>query len=159
MGQADSITNVGIYGLRIFNAYQKKIIEIFLEETTQNYVEEDNIKFLLTQFINCLATTAIPKYFDEYLNSNNTLFLNSSTLKNYLSKVIIIFKDKFPNHCALEETEWTKSISGEEFEKKCKREQSRGNVDVSEDTKHGLYSKASPWINAIDDHWMSNIDL
>ena len=34
-----------------------------------------------------------------------------------------------------------------------------GNVDVSEDTKCGLYSKALPWIHEIDDHWMSKIDL
>ena len=33
------------------------------------------------------------------------------------------------------------------------------NVDVSEDTKRGLYSKASPWLNSIDDHWISNTDL
>ena len=32
-------------------------------------------------------------------------------------------------------------------------------MDVSEDTKQRIYSKASPWLNAIDDHWMSNIDL
>ena len=50
-------------------------------------------------------------------------------------------------------------MSGDYFEKKCKREQGRGNVDVYEDTRRGLYSKASPWINEIGDHWMSNIDL
>ena len=50
-------------------------------------------------------------------------------------------------------------MSGEEFEKKCKREQGRGNVGVSEDTKCGLYSKSSPWLNEIDDHWMFKIDL
>ena len=32
-------------------------------------------------------------------------------------------------------------------------------MGISEDTKCGIYSKASPWINAIDDNWMSNIDL
>ena len=32
-------------------------------------------------------------------------------------------------------------------------------MDVSEDTKRGIYSKAPPWINAIDGHWMSKIDL
>ena len=50
-------------------------------------------------------------------------------------------------------------MSGEEFEKKCKREQDKGNLDVSEDTKRRLYSKSSPRPNAIDGHWMSNIDL
>ena len=48
---------------------------------------------------------------------------------------------------------------GEDFEKKCKRDQGRGNVDLSEYTKRSIYSKSSPWINAIDDHWMYNIDL
>ena len=48
---------------------------------------------------------------------------------------------------------------GEDFEKKCKRDQGRVNVDVSEDTKRGIYSKSSPWIDAIDYHWMSNTDL
>ena len=48
---------------------------------------------------------------------------------------------------------------GEDFEKKCKRDQGRVNVDVSEDTKRGIYSKSSPWLDAIDDHWMSNTDL
>ena len=32
-------------------------------------------------------------------------------------------------------------------------------MDVYEDTKSGLYSKASPWINEIDDHWMYKVDL
>ena len=42
---------------------------------------------------------------------------------------------------------------------KCKREQGRGNMEVSEDTKRGLYSKSLPWLNAIDDYWMSKIYL
>ena len=46
-----------------------------------------------------------------------------------------------------------------ESNKKCKCERGRGNVDLSEDTKRGLYSKYSPWLNAIDDHWMYNIYL
>ena len=50
-------------------------------------------------------------------------------------------------------------MSGEDFEKKCKPDQGRGNVGVSEDTNHGVYSKASPCINAIDDRWMYKIDL
>ena len=50
-------------------------------------------------------------------------------------------------------------MSEEEFEKKCKRDKGRGNVDVSEYTKHRIYSKYSPWINAIYDHWMYKIDL
>ena len=32
-------------------------------------------------------------------------------------------------------------------------------MDVSEDTKSGIYSKASPWLNTIHDQWISNIDL
>ena len=47
----------------------------------------------------------------------------------------------------------------EAFEKKCRRDQGRGNVDISEYTKSGLYSKASPWINTIGDKWMSKIDI
>ena len=67
---------------------------------TEEYVEKDNIKFLLTEYSNWLVTNAIPKYFYEDLKSNSTIFLNASTLMNYLSKVIIILKDKFPKHCA-----------------------------------------------------------
>ena len=47
----------------------------------------------------------------------------------------------------------------EGFEKKCKREKGSGNVDVSEDTKHGLCIKVPPCINGIYDHWIYNIDL
>ena len=50
-------------------------------------------------------------------------------------------------------------MRGEQSDNNCKREQGRGNVDIFEDTKHGLYSKASPWINEIYDNWMSKIDL
>ena len=49
MGQADSITNVGISGLRLFNSYQKNKFKPFLEDTTEDYVDEDNIKVLLTE--------------------------------------------------------------------------------------------------------------
>ena len=50
-------------------------------------------------------------------------------------------------------------MSGDYFEKKCKREKGRGNVNVSEDTNHGIYSKASPLLNAVGDDWISRIDL
>ena len=156
-GEADSTTNVGNDGLSLFNAYQKKSSRPFLEDMTEEYVEEYNIKFLLTDYGNWLATTAIPKYFDEDLKSNSTLKINASTLKNYLGKVVIMLKDNFPKHCSWEEPECTTRMRGEDFEKKCKREQGRGNVDVSEDTNRRLYSKASPWLNAIDYHYMSKI--
>ena len=93
---------------------------------TEQYVEEDNIKVLLTDYINWLANTAIPKYFDEDLKSNSTPELNTSTLKNYISKVTIMLKEKFPNHCSWEEPEWTTRMIGKKFEKKCKCEQVRG---------------------------------
>ena len=48
---------------------------------------------------------------------------------------------------------------GEEFEKKCNHEKYRGDAEVSEDTKSGLYSKAFPYLNEIDYLCMSNIDL
>ena len=51
---------------------------------TDDYVEGDNIKFLLTEYYNWLITTSITKYFDEDLNSNSNLFINASTMKNYL---------------------------------------------------------------------------
>ena len=50
-------------------------------------------------------------------------------------------------------------MSREDFEKKCKREQGMNIMDVSEDTKCGLYIKASLWLNEIDDLWMSKIYL
>ena len=107
---------------------------------TEEYVEEDNIKVLLSEYINWLDITAIYNYFDEDLKGNITIFINSSTLKNYLSNFIIILKDKFPNHCAWEKPECKTSISGEDFDKKCKCEQGRGGVDVYEYTKYGMYS-------------------
>ena len=36
---------------------------------TEDYVEEDNIIFILTDYSNWLATTDIPKYFGENLKS------------------------------------------------------------------------------------------
>ena len=81
MSQSDSTTNVGVSGLFIFNAYQKKNFKPFLEDMTEDCVEEDNHKFILTEYSNWLSTTAIPKYFDEDIKSNCTLFLNKITLK------------------------------------------------------------------------------
>ena len=80
---------------------------------SEEYLEEDNIKVLLTYYSNWLATIDIPRYLYEDLNSNCTLFINASTLKNYLRNVIIMLKDKFPKHCVCEETEWTTRMSGE----------------------------------------------
>ena len=70
-----------------------------------------------------------------------------------------MLKEKFSNNCAWEEPEWTTSMNREDFDKKCKHEKGRGDMDVSEDTKCGIYSKKSTWLNEIDDHWMSKIDL
>ena len=70
-----------------------------------------------------------------------------------------MLKENFPNHCSWEEPEWNTRMSREYYEKKCKREQGRGDVDVSEYTKRRIYSKASPRSNSIEYHWMSNIDI
>ena len=67
---------------------------------TEYYVEEDHIKVLLTDYSNWLAATAISEYFDKYLQSNSTFNLNASTLKNYLSKFILMLKDNFLKHYA-----------------------------------------------------------
>ena len=48
MGEADITTFVGNDGLRLFNACQKNNFKQFLENTTWYYVEDDNIKVLLT---------------------------------------------------------------------------------------------------------------
>ena len=40
--------------------------------------------------------------------------MNSITLKNYLSTVILMLKDNDPKHYAWKESEWTTSMSGEE---------------------------------------------
>ena len=64
MGGADSTANVVNYGLRIFNSNQKKNFEAFVEDMTEDYVEEDNIKVILTDYSNWLSTKDIPKYFD-----------------------------------------------------------------------------------------------
>ena len=138
MGQAYSTTKVVIPGLRLFNAYQKKNFEPFLEDMTEEYVEEDNIKFLLTDYSNWIATTAIPKYFNEDLKSNITIFINESPLKNDINKVILMLKYNFPKLCSWEEPEWTTRMNGEEFENKCKCEQGRWDVKVFEETKRGL---------------------
>ena len=49
MVQADSTTNVGIYGLRLWNPCQKKNSQPFLEDMTEEYEEKDNIKVLITE--------------------------------------------------------------------------------------------------------------
>ena len=69
MGEDDSATNVGNSGLFLFNAYQKKNFGPFLEDMTEWYAQEDNIKFLLTDYIKFISTTDIPKYFDEEIKS------------------------------------------------------------------------------------------
>ena len=89
MNQADSTTNVGNSGLHLFIAYQKNKFEPFVEYMNEEYLEEDKIKFLLTDYSNWLSTTDIPNYFDEDLNSNSTLKINTITLKNYLIKLPI----------------------------------------------------------------------
>ena len=48
---------------------------------TEYYVEEYNFKVLLTEYIKWLPTTAIPKYFDEDLNSNSTLLSTQAPWK------------------------------------------------------------------------------
>ena len=44
MGEADSTNIVRIYGILLFNAYHKKNYKPFVEDMTEEYVEEDNIK-------------------------------------------------------------------------------------------------------------------
>ena len=70
-----------------------------------------------------------------------------------------MLNSKFPNHCTWEKPGYITRMSREEFENNYKREQDRGNVYVSEDIKHGQYSKASTWFNEVDDHWMFEIYL
>ena len=72
---------------------------------TEEYVEEDKIKFLWTEYSNWISNTVISKYFDEDLKITRNIFINKITLHNYLSKVIIILEDKFTKYCAWEETD------------------------------------------------------
>ena len=61
MGEDNIITNVGNSLICLFNTYQKNNFETFAEYITEGYSEEDIIKFLLTNYSNCLSTTAIKK--------------------------------------------------------------------------------------------------
>ena len=44
MSESDSTTNVGNCGLCLFNAYQKNNWKPLVEDMTEEYVEDDNIK-------------------------------------------------------------------------------------------------------------------
>ena len=63
MGEFDSTRNVEKYGLHIFNAYKNNNLEPIIEDMTEEYVEEDNKKILLTDYSNCISTIAIPNFF------------------------------------------------------------------------------------------------
>ena len=65
MGEADSTTNVGNFGLCLFNAYQNNNFKTFVEDSTEYYVEEDNTKVILTYYSNWIEITAIQKFFME----------------------------------------------------------------------------------------------
>ena len=65
MCEAYSTTNVGNDGLHLFNTCHKNNSKPFVEDMTEEYLEEDNIKSLLTDYSNWLATTDIPNYFYE----------------------------------------------------------------------------------------------
>ena len=70
----------------------------------------------------------------EKLHSNSNLNLNAINLNNYLINIILVLEGKFLKQCDWEEPEWITSMSREDFDKKCKHEQGRGNMDVTEDT-------------------------
>ena len=55
-----------------------------------------------------------------------------------------MFKDLFPKHCDWEEPGWIKRMTGGEFMNNYNHEQVKVNVDVSDDTNHGIYSKSLP---------------
>ena len=46
MGRADRIKNVGNTGLRLFNYKQKNNSKSFVEDITEEYLDQDNIKLL-----------------------------------------------------------------------------------------------------------------
>ena len=73
--------------------------------------------------------------------------------------MINMLKDKFLNHHIWEDPKCIIRVVGEDFENKCKSDQGKVNLDVSKDTNHEIYSVASPCMNAIDDYWISRIDL
>ena len=93
MGEADSAINVGNAKLNLFNAYQKKNFELFVEDMTDEYVEEDNIKLLLPDYSNWISTIAITSIY-------STLKINTSNLNNYLRKFILMLEETFPKHYA-----------------------------------------------------------
>ena len=100
MGDSDNTTTVDNTRIHIFNEYHKNNFKFFVEDTTAEYVEQYNIKVSVTDYSNWLATTGVTKFFDEYLQSNRNLNLNTSTLEYYLNKFILIPYEKVPNNCA-----------------------------------------------------------
>ena len=136
------MTTIGTDRLRLFNADHNNNYETFVEDTSEDYIQEENIKIILTDYSNCLTTTSIPKFFDGDLQSNSNPKINAITLKNYLREAILMLKDNFTKKCAWEQHKWITSMNRDYFDNKCKCDQGKGNVDASKDTKHGIYSKA-----------------
>ena len=60
MGEADRTTNVGSAVLRPFNYYHNNNFKPLLEDMTEDYVEEGNIKLLLTDYSKWLSNPVVP---------------------------------------------------------------------------------------------------
>ena len=102
MSESDSTINVDNSGLHIFNDNQNNILWPCVEDITEEDVEKDITKTILTDYSNCLATTAITIFLNKDFQSNSTLDLNTRTPRNDIFKVILLLKEKFLKNCDCE---------------------------------------------------------
>jgi len=106
MGDAESTVAANKAATRLFNVWRDRNGRSPLSNMQWVEVEEDNLEAEIFNFCRWVSSTPIPKFFDDQLkprlnNSNQegtVKLLLKSTLTKYVGKVILMIRNKFPQH-------------------------------------------------------------
>ena len=142
-----SISTFKVYNsaISLFNHFLVNVInEPELEDFKIEHLDADVEDILWGYCSMWLRDTNIPKNHVQARNEKKetTSYMNYTGLNEYLSKTIIALKELLPDHPFLNDKRELDLISGDKFEKACKRSQMNKSDTFGVESKVGLYRVA-----------------
>ncbi len=129
----------------LLNYYLVHVLNVDDINTIDLSLIGDDMESFLTGYSYYLRNTNIPhnhKMYIERPDLEPTKYLMHTSLSGYLSKAILLLKELFPFDEFLGDDKAMENISGAQFEKACKRAQSKKDYSFGQESKIGLYRRA-----------------
>ena len=142
---AQSTIDVGDSAINLLDYYLVHVLNVDGINEIDPELLDDDMESFLTGYSYWLRNTNIPQNHKKFVENPELVpetFLVYTTLREYLSKAILLMKKLFPDNEFLKDEDAVGDISGAKFAKACKRAQSKKDQTFGQESKVGLYRRA-----------------